>query len=443
MSAVVVLLPGMTHFNSVGKVSQVPLVTPSHTPPHLSYLFAEQCQPPPAHMGISHLNQKSGIGRPSVFPLAPPNQYHPPVFSSDFSSFPWPPNAMYPMAPSFRSSPYPPPIPANLQGRFSPYPGIIPPSIHPSMHHPMMGSGPKVEIPDTHERPPGSFNHHSPSTHPLSQTQNIEHMQNEPNNTNKKKVFRIKKPLNAFMLYMRDMRPVVMKDNGVKESAAINRKLGKMWHNVAEEVRIKYHDMARIERERHMARYPNWTARDNYACNAKKKKRKRNKSGDGDGNNLKKCRARYGLDKQNSWCKPCRRKKKCIRYCNGSDNTTGESEDNIGSVESMNSLEAPTPDSLYSTETNDNDGNDSRNHELESSEFSLSSPPAVPTHSILSPKTVPRLPESVQSLNGDSQLLKVQNFMGDHPVMEEGDLSHVALPTPPSTDSSTTTTVSS
>lgn len=24
------------------------------------------------------------------------------------------------------------------------------------------------------------------------------------------------------------------------------------------------------------------------------------------GNNLKKCRARYGLDQQNQWCKPCR-----------------------------------------------------------------------------------------------------------------------------------------
>lgn len=25
-----------------------------------------------------------------------------------------------------------------------------------------------------------------------------------------------------------------------------------------------------------------------------------------DGNNLKKCRARFGLDQQSSWCKPCR-----------------------------------------------------------------------------------------------------------------------------------------
>jgi len=33
----------------------------------------------------------------------------------------------------------------------------------------------------------------------------------------------------------------------------------------------------------------------------------------------KKCRARYGLDKQSSWCKPCRRKKKCVRYLHGED----------------------------------------------------------------------------------------------------------------------------
>ncbi|VUZ54566.1 unnamed protein product [Hymenolepis diminuta] len=29
---------------------------------------------------------------------------------------------------------------------------------------------------------------------------------------------------------------------------------------------------------------------------------------------MKKCRARFGLEHQNLWCKPCRRKKKCIRF---------------------------------------------------------------------------------------------------------------------------------
>merc|ERR1711962_320717 len=28
---------------------------------------------------------------------------------------------------------------------------------------------------------------------------------------------------------------------------------------------------------------------------------------------MKKCRARYGLEQQQLWCKPCRRKKKCVR----------------------------------------------------------------------------------------------------------------------------------
>ena len=39
--------------------------------------------------------------------------------------------------------------------------------------------------------------------------------------------------------------------------------------------------MARKERAEHQAKYPNWTARDNYAINQKKKKKKRDKSADG------------------------------------------------------------------------------------------------------------------------------------------------------------------
>ncbi|KAH9634376.1 hypothetical protein HF086_010856 [Spodoptera exigua] len=37
------------------------------------------------------------------------------------------------------------------------------------------------------------------------------------------------------------------------------------------------------------------------------------------GNNLKKCRARYGLDQQSQWCKPCRsddmRRRSIFRKC--------------------------------------------------------------------------------------------------------------------------------
>uniref|UniRef100_A0A8C2VAP7 Transcription factor 7 like 2 n=1 Tax=Chinchilla lanigera TaxID=34839 RepID=A0A8C2VAP7_CHILA len=156
-----------------------------------------------------------------------------------------------------------------------------------------------------------------------------------------KKKPHIKKPLNAFMLYMKEMRAKVVAECTLKESAAINQILGRRWHALSREEQAKYYELARKERQLHMQLYPGWSARDNYG---KKKKRKRDKQ-PGETNDLsapKKCRARFGLDQQNNWCgpcryantpkkcralfgldrqtlwcKPCRRKKKCVRYIQG------------------------------------------------------------------------------------------------------------------------------
>ncbi|XP_031760570.1 transcription factor 7-like 2 isoform X9 [Xenopus tropicalis] len=131
-----------------------------------------------------------------------------------------------------------------------------------------------------------------------------------------KKKPHIKKPLNAFMLYMKEMRAKVVAECTLKESAAINQILGRRWHALSREEQAKYYELARKERQLHMQLYPGWSARDNYG---KKKKRKREKQ-QGEANDLsapKKCRARFGLDQQNNWCGPCRRKKKCIRYIQG------------------------------------------------------------------------------------------------------------------------------
>ncbi|XP_051968209.1 transcription factor 7-like 2 isoform X12 [Xyrauchen texanus] len=132
----------------------------------------------------------------------------------------------------------------------------------------------------------------------------------------KKKQPHIKKPLNAFMLYMKEMRAKVVAECTLKESAAINQILGRRWHALSREEQAKYYELARKERQLHMQLYPGWSARDNYG---KKKKRKREKqAGEGnDANTPKKCRALFGLDQLGLWCKPCRRKKKCIRYIQG------------------------------------------------------------------------------------------------------------------------------
>jgi transcription factor 7-like 2 len=142
----------------------------------------------------------------------------------------------------------------------------------------------------------------------------------------KKKQPHIKKPLNAFMLYMKEMRAKVVAECTLKESAAINQILGRRWHALSREEQAKYYELARKERQLHMQLYPGWSARDNYACNqqGKKKKRKREKQ-QAEGNEHreyfpnpclslppitdlsapKKCRARFGLDQQNNWCGPC------------------------------------------------------------------------------------------------------------------------------------------
>jgi len=122
-----------------------------------------------------------------------------------------------------------------------------------------------------------------------------------------KKKPHIKKPLNAFMLYMKEMRPKVVAECTLKESAAINQILGRKWHALTREEQAKYYEQARKERQLHMQMYPGWSARDNYAQTKEtKKKRKREKTQDTGGNPLKKCRARWGLEQTDLWCKPCK-----------------------------------------------------------------------------------------------------------------------------------------
>uniref|UniRef100_A0A8C7MX83 Transcription factor 7 like 2 n=1 Tax=Oncorhynchus kisutch TaxID=8019 RepID=A0A8C7MX83_ONCKI len=166
----------------------------------------------------------------------------------------------------------------------------------------------------------------------------------------KKKQPHIKKPLNAFMLYMKEMRAKVVAECTLKESAAINQILGRRWHALTREEQAKYYELARKERQLHMQLYPGWSARDNYG---KKKKRKRDKQ-PGEGNDLsapKKCRARFGLDQQNNWCGPCRRKKKCIRYIQGEGSCASPPSSDgslLDSPPSSPSSVAPSPSSKES-----------------------------------------------------------------------------------------------
>ncbi|VDO08874.1 unnamed protein product [Rodentolepis nana] len=84
----------------------------------------------------------------------------------------------------------------------------------------------------------------------------------------------IKKPLNAFMLFMKEMRPRVQEECTLKESAAINQILGKKWHELSRAEQTKYYEMARKAKELHQRLYPGWSARDNYAYHARRRHRR-------------------------------------------------------------------------------------------------------------------------------------------------------------------------
>ncbi|XP_062452824.1 transcription factor 7-like 1 isoform X2 [Rhea pennata] len=228
---------------------------------------------PPAHLS-PEIDPKTGIPRPPhpselppYYPLSPgavgqiphplgwlvPQQGQP-VYSIPPGGFrhPYPALAMNASVSSLVSS------------RFSPH--VVPPPPPPSSHglHPPGIPHPAIVSPVVKQEPaqPGA----SPGASAKSPA--------AAGKKEEEKKPHIKKPLNAFMLYMKEMRAKVVAECTLKESAAINQILGRRWHSLSREEQAKYYELARKERQLHSQLYPTWSARDNYG---KKKKRKREK----------------------------------------------------------------------------------------------------------------------------------------------------------------------
>ncbi|XP_041426709.1 transcription factor 7-like 2 isoform X11 [Xenopus laevis] len=290
--------------------------TPGNPPPHLQ----------------ADLDPKTGIPRP---PHPPDISPYYPLSPGTMGQIPHPlgwlvpqqGQPVYPITTGGFRHPYPTALTVNasmssfLSSRFPPH--MVPP--HHSLHttgipHPAIVA-PTVKQESSHSD--------------MGSLHSSKHQDSKKEEEKKKP--HIKKPLNAFMLYMKEMRAKVVAECTLKESAAINQILGRRWHALSREEQAKYYELARKERQLHMQLYPGWSARDNYVgAYGKKKKRKREKQ-QGEANEHsecylnpclslppitdlsapKKCRARFGLDQQNNWCGPCRRKKKCIRYIQG------------------------------------------------------------------------------------------------------------------------------
>ncbi|CAF0847592.1 unnamed protein product [Adineta ricciae] len=183
---------------------------------------------------------------------------------------------------------------------------------------------------------------------------------------------RIKKPLNAFMIFMKEQRAQLIEDSTLKESSAINKLLGQKWKELSRTEQDRYYALAKEERNRHLQMYPNWSARDNYGMKRKKQTGRvekqyvqKAKPSISHENDPKKCRARYGLEGINQWCKHCRRKKKCTRFL----------DDEITS--SPSTPQSDTDDILSrqinSIEDDHNDSNEENKHQIHTKSASVPS----------------------------------------------------------------------
>ncbi|XP_053232779.1 transcription factor 7 isoform X10 [Podarcis raffonei] len=243
--------------------NKVPVVQPSHgvhplTPliPYSNEHFSHGSHSP--HLPAD-INQKQGVHRPSQ--------------TSDISGFySLPPSGVGQITPSmgWQSQPV---CPFQSCGFRQPYTSALTAGASFSrITHPLMlGSGmhttgiphPGITSPSGKQE----FDHYDRSMK----------SQPEPKREKEAKKPTIKKPLNAFMLYMKEMRGTVIAECTLKESAAINQILGRRWHALSREEQAKYYELARKERQLHMQLYPGWSARDNYG---KKKRRTREKQQD-------------------------------------------------------------------------------------------------------------------------------------------------------------------
>ncbi|XP_005376187.2 PREDICTED: transcription factor 7 isoform X4 [Chinchilla lanigera] len=233
---------------------------PPHSVPQLSPLYEHFSSPHPTQ-APADISQKQGVHRPLQTPEL--SGFYS-LTSGGMGQLPhtvsWPSPPLYPLSPSCGYRQH---FPAPTAAPGAPYPRFT----HPSL---VLGSG----VPGH----PAAMPH--PAIVPSSGKQDLQpydrSLKTQADSKAEKEAKKptIKKPLNAFMLYMKEMRAKVIAECTLKESAAINQILGRRWHALSREEQAKYYELARKERQLHMQLYPGWSARDNYG---KKKRRSREK----------------------------------------------------------------------------------------------------------------------------------------------------------------------
>nr|XP_006005006.1 PREDICTED: transcription factor 7-like 1 isoform X3 [Latimeria chalumnae] len=274
-----------------------PGTPPSHLSPEISPKTGIPRHPHPSELSPYYPLSPGAVGQiPHPLGWLVPQQSQP-VYSIPPGGFrhPYPAlavNASMSSLVSSRFSPHMvPPHPHGLHTTGIPHPAIVSPAIK-------------------QEQTQGTI---SPNVHPKSPVSLKKEEEKKPH---------IKKPLNAFMLYMKEMRAKVVAECTLKESAAINQILGRRWHSLTREEQAKYYELARKERQLHSQLYPTWSARDNYGKKKKRKREKQQQASDADSQTsvlLRSAATILSLNNSITGATPAevlasRTKKQCIQY---------------------------------------------------------------------------------------------------------------------------------
>ncbi|KAM8877989.1 uncharacterized protein ACB058_003623 [Synchiropus picturatus] len=84
----------------------------------------------------------------------------------------------------------------------------------------------------------------------------------------------IRRPPNAFMIFMRENREKITNTLKPKHSVEANTILGQMWREMSPSEQEIYYQKAAEERRIHAEKHPDWSSKDNYGLKRKRQRRK-------------------------------------------------------------------------------------------------------------------------------------------------------------------------